>query len=212
MVTVFLFDYGGVLAEEGFRNGLVEIARRNRLDPESFYRTADELIYDTGYLTGKADESAYWQAVRGKTGISGTDGSLREMILDRFIARPAMVGCVERLHAAGFSTALLSDQTDWLEELDRKNCLFRHFDRVFNSYRTGRSKRDPETFMYVCRELKVKPEHAVFIDDNAGHIERAAQAGMIALRFTSIQEFNDRISSLVRVRCGNGPETPASAG
>ena len=33
---VILFDFGGVLAEEGFRNGLMALGRLNGLDPNTF--------------------------------------------------------------------------------------------------------------------------------------------------------------------------------
>jgi hypothetical protein len=37
-IQAVLFDYGGVLAEEGFREGLKNIARWHGLDPEAFHR------------------------------------------------------------------------------------------------------------------------------------------------------------------------------
>ena len=49
-----LFDYGGVLAREGFRGGLYAIARKNGLDPETFFLLASDAIYETGYITGRA--------------------------------------------------------------------------------------------------------------------------------------------------------------
>lgn len=201
MIKAFMFDYGGVLAEEGFRNGLMEIARKNHLDPEPFFRSAEEMIYDTGYLTGSAGEAAYWEALRQKTGISGTDAALREAILGRFLLRPRMIACVDALHARGFSTTLLSDQTNWLDELDRQSALFGHFDGVFNSFRTGRSKREVGTFLFVCNQLNVKPEETVFIDDNTGHIERAARTGMRTIHYTSFEFCCEQIARFTGVQC-----------
>ncbi len=34
VIKAVLFDFGGVLAEEGFREGLKSIGRKNGLDPE----------------------------------------------------------------------------------------------------------------------------------------------------------------------------------
>ena len=118
-VRLVLFDFGGVLAEEGFRNGLTAIAGDNGLDPESFTRRAFELIFATGYVIGRATERAYWEALRQETGIGGTDEALRSIILDRFILRPGMIAVVERLSRNGVRTAILSDQSNWLDELDR---------------------------------------------------------------------------------------------
>ena len=60
-VAVILFDFGGVLAEEGFRNGLGVIAGNNGLDQELFVKTGFDLIHKVGYLLGQAAESDYWR-------------------------------------------------------------------------------------------------------------------------------------------------------
>ena len=170
MLKTILFDFGGVVAEEGFRDGLMEIAHKNRLAPHKFYRIADELIYQSGYLTGNAGEPDYWNALREKTGIRGTDKELREVILARFIVRPNMLGCVDLLRSKGFSVVMLSDQTNWLDEINGRDSLFRHFDGVYNSSHTHLSKREESTFIMICGILGVKPEETVFIDDNKHHI------------------------------------------
>jgi len=56
MIKAVIFDFGGVLAEEGFREGLKVIATKNRLVPDEFFKAAEDVIHETGYVTGKADE------------------------------------------------------------------------------------------------------------------------------------------------------------
>ncbi len=76
MVKVVIFDFGGVIAEEGFREGLLAIANSNGIDPEYFLTKAEELIFKTGYITGKADESHYWDVLRKETKIKQSDKEL----------------------------------------------------------------------------------------------------------------------------------------
>ncbi len=47
---VVLFDYGGVLAEEGFTAGLKAIAVAHGLDPDHFFHRATEIIYACDYV------------------------------------------------------------------------------------------------------------------------------------------------------------------
>ena len=47
-VDVIWFDFGGVLAEEGFREGLRAIAEGNGLEPEAFIETGFDLVYEGG--------------------------------------------------------------------------------------------------------------------------------------------------------------------
>ncbi len=178
-----LLDFGGVLATEGFREGLAAIARRNDLDPVHLHGKASDLVYDTGYVTGEGTEEAFWERLREETGIRGADEELRREILGRFRLRPALMDAVRRLRVEGIVVAILSDQTDWLGELDVRDGFFAAFDRVFNSYHLGKGKRDPTVFDDVLRELGVTPGNAVFVDDNPGNVERAASRGLRAVLF-----------------------------
>ena len=195
MIKTIIFDFGGVLADEGFREGLLAIARENGLDPDAFFAEVDSLIEKTGYLTGTADEASFWNAVRAGTGVRGDDGALRREILARFVLRPEMLAEVDALRAGGAFVAMLSDQTNWLDELDRATALYRHFDRVFNSYRMHKSKRDASVFRDVCGELGAAPHETLFIDDNSNHIRRAASQGLRTIHFTGIDEFKKQMRS-----------------
>lgn len=194
-----LFDFGGVIAEEGFWEGLQAIGKEHGLDPDEFFRTVDALIYETGYLIGKADEASFWNAVRIRTGIHCTDAKLRDEIVKRFVIRPGMVSSADHLRSKGFIVAMLSDQTNWFEEIDQETGLFHHFDRVFNSYRIHKSKRDASVFRDVCTALGVKPEETLFVDDNINHIKRAQGQGLQTIHFVGIDDYKKRIGKLIDI-------------
>ncbi len=184
-VRVFLFDYGGVLAEEGFTAGLKAIAAGNGLAPEPFFERATEIIYACGYVTGKASAADYWQLVRREFPIKADDNALNHEILSRFILRPGMIAKVRAIKKQGRRTAILSDQTNWLDLLDRRDNFLGEFDPVINSYYLGSTKREPATFMETVRIIDVRAEEILFVDDNPGHIERAAGIGLQTHLFTS---------------------------
>ena len=188
-ISTILFDYGGVLAEEGFAQGLAAIARQNSLDPASFFHTATETIYACGYVTGKSDEHAYWQLLRGQAGIRGEDRELTEAILSHFVLRPRIMEGVRALRERGLNPVILSDQTDWLDRLNARQPFFHEFSRVFNSYHLGKTKREPSLFSDVLAALKVEPGKALFVDDNPGHIARAGALGLQTHLFESEQLF-----------------------
>lgn len=199
VIKAILFDFGGVIAEEGFYEGLKVIGRMNNLDPDDFFSIVNALIAETGYLTGKAEESAFWNAVRKKTSITMSDGVLREEILKRFVLRPEMIAYADLLRSKGFIVAMLSDQTNWLDEIDRKTSLFQHFDKIFNSFHIHKSKRDATMFREVCIELNVQPKETLFIDDNGKHIHRAQGEGLQVIHFTGMSDFEKRIKKVVSI-------------
>ncbi len=212
MLKAILFDFGGVLAEEGFREGLKAIGRKNGLDPDRFFDRADSLIYESGYLTGRISEPAYWNALREQTGIAGSNEELREEILERFTLRNAMITAVDRVRAEGYIVALLSDQTNWLDELDREMLLYAHFDRVFNSFKIHKSKREASVFGYVCNALGIGTEEALFIDDNIDHIRRAADAGLQTIHFTTAADFERQLAERLDPACAKQREPSGAHG
>jgi len=197
MIAAVLFDFGGVLAEEGFHDGLRAIGIKYGHDPEDFFHTVDALIYETGYLTGREDEAAFWTTVKRRTGIRADDNTLRKEILTRFILRPEMLAQVDLLRHRGISVAILSDQTNWLEEINEDTALYKRFDRVFNSFRVRKSKRDATIFADVCAALSVKPNEVLFVDDNINHVRRAKAQGLQTIHFVGIDDFKKQLVNYV---------------
>ncbi len=189
-----MFDFGGVIAEEGFREGLRALGSENGLDPERFFVVARELIYETGYVTGHAPEAAYWEAVRRATGLKGADAAFRRQIISRFVLRASLLDEADRLRAKGFQVGVLSDQTDWLDEIEEAAGFSRHFDPVLNSYRLGKSKREPSLFRDVAILLHRAPEEILFIDDDENNARRAAEQGWKAIHFVDIADFRTELA------------------
>ena len=200
MIKAVMFDFGGVLAEEGFREGLKAIGEKYGLDPEDFFVTAGELVYQTGYVTGGTDEARFWNAVREKTCIAGDDAQLRVEILRRFVLRPEMLKLVEEIRLTGIITAILSDQTNWLHEINRKTPFFDYFDYVFNSFEMKKGKRDPSIFRDVCSAMGLRPAEVLFIDDNGDNINRALAEGLSAILFRGIGSLPSEIENLLRTQ------------
>lgn len=192
-----LFDFGGVIAEEGFREGLKAIAGKNGLDPDSFYRLGLEIMWSSKYVVGQSSESCYWSQVRKESGIQGTDETLTREILERFKIRPEVLQVVRNLAAEGIAVAILSDQTDWLERLDCRDHFFSLFDHVFNSYYLKKSKRDASLFSDVVNALGILPGEALFIDDSPANVERARMAGLHAILYVTFDQFIRELGSYI---------------
>ena len=188
-VKAVALDFGGVLAEEGYRAALAALAADHGKDPQEVISRAEEALFRCGYLTGACGERTYWEAFRDATDIEESDRQLRSRVLDSFSLRPFMVDLVVRLRHAGIPVVLLSDQTNWLSELDERTPFFHLFDRIFNSFRTGRTKRDPEAFREVLRYLNLPPEATLFVDDRKSNVETARSLGMQAILYTDRDSF-----------------------
>ena len=185
-IKAILLDFGGVIAEEGFQQGLYAIADRFGLDQKRFFQLANEAVYNSGYVTGTGSEKDYWNEVREHSGIIADDDELRQEILSRFIPRDWMLEIIRSLRQQEKIIAILSDQTDWLDQLDARYHFFQYFDAVFNSFHLGKTKRDPAIFAEILSALEANGKETLFVDDNISHIDRATAAGL------QTHHFNDR--------------------
>lgn len=199
-----ILDYGGVLADEGFLDGMAAIASANGLQPAAVQQAGVDAIHRSGYVTGRGTEQAFWSLFRSNTGISWDDERLRQEILSRFVLRPGVLACVRDLRRRGIHTAILSDQTDWLDELDARDGFFEDFDHVFNSYRLGKTKRDASTFDHVLLELGVGPAETIFVDDKLNHVQRARSRGMLGIVYRDEASLVRTLNAMARTRPSTG--------
>lgn len=193
MIKLFLFDFGGVVADEGFREGLFNIAKRNFLDPQEFYSNAKEIIYNKGYVEGRISEEEYYNELKKQFNLTDTIEDFRNEILSKFQVRDYILELVVKLREASFKTGLLTDHTNWLYELNERLPFFMFFDYIFNSYKLKKTKRDPSIFSDIVNSLKIKADEIVFIDDDYENTKRANSFGIRTIQYTSYNDFINRI-------------------
>ena len=196
-IHTVLFDFGGVLVEEGFREGLYNLARQQGLNPQAVHLAAYDAIYESGYVLGRGTEDEFWLLLCQKTGLCGDIEPLRQAIAAQFALRPLMFTVVRALREHGYVTGILSDQTDWLDRMDAELHFFQYFDKVYNSYHLGKGKRDPSIFDDVLSDLGCTPRQVVFVDDDPGNVERARSRGLKAFVFLHEDQCIDDLEAAV---------------
>jgi putative hydrolase of the HAD superfamily len=195
-IRAVLLDYGGVIAEEGFRNELVVMAREQGLDPDTMLGVARREVYESGFVLGWGTEETFWAAMRTGTGLRGSDAELTKRVLDAFVLRPWIIERVRRWREQGYVTGILSDQMHWLDWLNQRDHFFQYFDHVFNSYDLGKGKRDPTLFHDIAARLALAPAEILFVDDLLSNVERAQAAGWQAIHYTDRASFEELIGAL----------------
>jgi putative hydrolase of the HAD superfamily len=186
-VRAVLFDLGGVYYTEGFRDGLFAIARKHGIGEHEFYEAATRIIFANGYVRGEAPERVFWDELASAVGITADLFADRALIMAAFKPRPGMAPFVARTREL-VPVGLLTDQCNWLYELDERDGIFPAFDVVINSYEEGYTKRDSEIFRIACQRMDVLPEEAVFFDDSTGNVSNARDFGMRAYLFEDIEK------------------------
>jgi len=197
-IKAVLFDYGGVIADEGFQNGLRAMAREQELDETTMMNVARSAVYDSGFILGWGTEDEFWQCMREGTGLKGSDAELTKRVLDGFVLRPWMIERVQQLNAQGVITGILSDQSHWLDWLNERDHFFEYFDPVFNSYYMGKGKRDPDLFPDITEQLALSPSEILLVDDIKSNVERAQAAGWQAIHYVDKASYLAMIDKILQ--------------
>lgn len=197
-IRAVLFDFGGVVAEEGFYNGLINLAEKQALDARSMPEEGMNAVYDSGFVLGQCTAADFWALMRKRTGLEGRDDFLSDRIIDGFQIRHWVIELVRSLRAKGYITGILSDQTHWLYELDSYDHFFKEFDFIYNSYDLGKGKRDATIFTDVVNDLKLKPEEVLFIDDSMANVLRAREMGLKSFLYVDHKTLVPEISSVLK--------------
>ncbi|MEF8981901.1 HAD family hydrolase [Thiohalorhabdus sp.] len=197
-IRAVLLDFGGVIAEEGFRNGLAFLAEHHGKDPDQVLAQAMDAVYSSGYVTGTGSEADFWRRLGELSGLWVEPLEGENAILSRFRLRSEMLEWVHRLRRTGFLVGLLTDQTDWLGRLDQRDGFLAAFDRVYNSYRLGKGKRDPTLFHDVATDLNLPPERILLVDDSQANGDRARAGGFQVLTTDDPDRIQRALKALVR--------------
>lgn len=199
MVNTVILDFGGVIADEGWAKGVRLIAEMNDFEPESFFKELNALLIETGYMLGGCTEEIWWEAMNKKYELKTTPAQMKEIIFGLFQVRGYVIELIKQIKEKGYKLVILSDQVNWLDELNERDNFFQYFDTVFNSYYEGDCKNNPEYFVKIVGKLGVKAEETVFIDDNAGHIERAGSTGMNAIHYNDFSIVKDKLQKFISI-------------
>lgn len=192
-----IFDFDGVIAAPAFRQSLQYLASQQGLDAENLPREALRALKDSGHMVGKGSAEAFWTLLQERTPLRGAYQELHTQLVARSVPRPAMLALSDRLREAGYVTAVLSDHTPTLDEIEQRNGFFHRYDQVFNSYYLGLGKIDPAVFGEVARRLGVKANEAIFTDDNPGNVRRARSQGLHAFDFFDVGRLERDLASLL---------------
>ena len=181
-IRAVYFDLGGVYYTEGFRDGLFAIAHKYGVEGEKFYEAATEVIFENGYVRGEAPEVQFWDQLAETVGLPPNLYPERETILSAFKPVKGMPELARRIREQ-LPVGLLTDQCNWLYELDERDGLLKAFDTVVSSYEEGYTKKDMEIFRIACQRFGLLQKEVVFFDDNPSNVERGNEFGIRSFLF-----------------------------
>ena len=194
-IKAVIFDLGGVILDSPMEI-FAAFEKRHGL-PENFL---NRLIVESGQEgpwarleRGEIALTEFFDAFDEEIRNAGANISSRELMAavnDFANMRPEMLQLVRRLRKSGYLVAALTN--NWLLDdggtSTGLDVLKAEFDVFVESSRAGVAKPDPAIYEMALRELGVRAEDAVFLDDIGRNLKPAKQMGMTTIKVTSAKE------------------------
>ena len=185
-IEAVVFDIGGVVQESPL-HAIARYERDHGLPPDAVNRAVaaagdagawarlerGELTVESFLAPFEADCRAHGVPVNG--------GRLMAYIAEASRPRPRMLAAVRTIRERGLRVGALTN--NWVAEGRRPTDGLRaHFDVFVESAVVGLRKPDPRIYELVCRELRVPPSRAAFLDDLGMNLKPARALGMVTIK------------------------------
>jgi putative hydrolase of the HAD superfamily len=202
VIEAVLWDFGGVILTSPFeafnryeeRRGLPTdfIRSVNATDPDD---NAWARLERTDIDADEFDQLFADESERRGHRVPGSDvlGLLSGDV------RPEMVVALDRIVAAGFRTACLTNNVLGGESRPQVEAVLERFDNVIESSKVGCRKPEIRFYEIACRTVGVGPDHCVFLDDLGINLKPAKAMGMTTIKVTSSDQAIDDLEATVDI-------------
>jgi putative hydrolase of the HAD superfamily len=180
MIKAVIFDYDGVVKKsQKLSLDIVDLYKISVEEYEEFSPQLKPIIekFDKGLI----DEEKFWMEFSdaiGKIMPEKCGEKAKKMYKDKFVFFPEVIGLIEKLKSEGFRLSILSNMFPYQAKIIKETNECSLFDDVFFSCERGLTKPDSEFYELVIREMNVRPQECLFIDDKEENLLPAEKLGM----------------------------------
>ena len=108
-----------------------------------------------------------------------------------------MIRWLQRIHAGGFKTAILSNMpTDMADHVREIFPWLSDFDHHIFSAEVRSAKPEPAIYRHAIEALEVAPPEALFIDDREENLAGARAMGIRGIRYRSVERLREDLRAI----------------
>ena len=184
MTKAIVFDFFGTICLDLYWTWL----KIHVPDLESRRRYFQELSNQLDL--GKITREQFARTLSAKTGVAEEDVLVQ---MDKgILIDPELVELIKALKK-NYKIGLLSNSNaHWLREILKNYKLDTLFDAIVISQEVGFIKPHREIFEITLKELELKPEEIVFIDDREKNTKAAEEQGIKTIVFKGVEELKEK--------------------
>jgi epoxide hydrolase-like predicted phosphatase len=180
MIKTVIFDYDGVIKKsQGLSLDIADLCKISVEEYEKFILQLKPIIdkFDKSLM----DEEKFWMEffnAIGKKVPENCGERAKKMYKDKFVLFPKVIELIEKLKNQGFRLSILSNMFPYQVKIIKELNGCSLFDDVFFSCERGLKKPDLKFYELAIKEMNVRPEECLFIDDKEENLLPAEKLGM----------------------------------
>lgn len=193
----YIFDLGGIIINIDYTRSIQAFEDLGIPNFDKLYNQFTQTdIFDL-FETGKISAQHFINKLLDHlpSGISPNKvvSAWNAMILD---APKERIQLLQQLRSSGKQIYMLSNINEihheraWREWAKSSSLMPEEiYNKLYLSHQIGLRKPNTEVFEFVCKDIGIQPEQALFVDDSIQHIESARNFGLNTVHLTGEMEF-----------------------
>ena len=184
-IKALLFDMGNVLIFFDARRSSKAFSEAVGVPEDKIWQAFFVSDLERSYTRGEISSEEFFQRVSEHFPGKIDFATFARLWNDIFTENQEMVELLKKLKKH-YPLYLISNTNDLhFEYVKSKFGILHHFTQCFPSHLVGHRKPDQGMFEHVLREVRLRPEETVFIDDVLEFVEAAKRLGIFGIQFTS---------------------------
>lgn len=188
MIKAIIFDWAGVLAEDGFWSWLNKNISDIEVRKDSYQALSEKVD------GGDIEHDVFMQHLSEASGKSPEQ--IWSEVKSEIKLNHELIDFIQSLKPK-YTIALLSNFTfPWLNEVISENKLWDLFDHHIISSEHKMIKPNPEIFHKMLNMLEIDASEAIFVDDRQRNVDASNNLGIHAFLYTNLDQFKADLSSI----------------
>lgn len=189
-IKVIAFDFGGVIYNYNHSVLMKDVAKELKQPIEAV--TSAWKVKINEYELGQASEDEFWDAFLKNLKISHNKKILHQIVMNHFQPIVESLKILKSLKGKVI-LGLISNQTSWLSDLEKKYQFKKFFDILVVSNEVSLQKPNKEIFNLFIKKVRVKPNEIIFIDDSLNYKEATESVGINFIHFKTPKDLKSEI-------------------
>lgn len=180
LIKVIAFDFGGVIYTYNHDILMKDIAKELKQSINMVINAWKTKIKQ--YEKGEISENEFWDCLLKKLNIRHDKKILHQIVIKHFKPIYGSLKILADLQDKRI-IGLISNQTSWIEDLERIYKFKKSFDILVVSKDVSLRKPNKNIFKLFIKKTKANPEEIIFIDDSISYKEATESTGMNFIHF-----------------------------